>query len=228
MSESKDQLHQVDYDTAWKLCGQSGDAPAEFRDSVDYCLRRYKWKRAAMRQKTARECSRHFAKLSKKASDLLAILDESEEQFAPYLYEGYDTEFGKTENGDQDFFDLMIGTENEGLHYFEVQFAQLRTLLGELERAADDAPRYHHGTLGRPAINRDLEAAIQQLSEVYTALTGAAAKQRLTFDATGHDKPYKGPFIDFVTTVLWSHAGKEIPTNSVIGEATRKALGLRK
>ncbi|NRP25880.1 hypothetical protein XMM379_002585 [Aliiroseovarius sp. xm-m-379] len=228
MSDTERSTSYVDYESAWQCLGQEGEAPHQFRQDIDSCLTHYRWKRVPLRQTNMRECTRHFDKLANKAAELSSLLSESENKFSHLLFDSYDDELSKTENGDCEYSDFTMGTENEGMEYFDVQLLALKELLSELNRAASTAPKYHKVYKGRPQINHYLEGAILGLANIYTDLTGNPPGKQLTINSEGHSKPVQGPFMDFVTTVLWSHAGKEIPENSAIGEAARKALGLRK
>lgn len=215
----------IDYNRAWYLCGQDDDAPTTFCEAIDDSLVHYRWKRASSSQITRRESQRHFQKITKRTSELLALIEESEETYGLHLYSHFDEPEGVDESG-KDYIERTIGTKNEGLEYYEIQLHTLKELLRELHGVSLVAHTGHTPPKGRPKLNEHLENTLHGLGRVYHEITGRAPMDGYSYsDIEG---TYQGPFLDFATHILWAFAGKDIPTKTVIGDAARTAFGLRK
>lgn len=218
-------IANIDFDQAWVLCGQDGPAPQTFVEQVTSALHFYSVKRTAAKRPTKREVGNHFQKLEKTAQTLIDAMSDTTEKYGYILYHAYEDALPDHMSND-DFEEKAVGTEYEGLHLYEAHIERLQTRLGTLIKTAQFAPKYIDTDKGRPKLNYFLESTLRDLGQVYQEATGRAPMDGYSYsDIEG---TYQGPFLDFATHILWSFAGKDIPTKTVIGDAARTAFGLRK
>jgi hypothetical protein len=81
---------------------------------------------------------------------------------------------------------------------------------------------------GRPKQNESLECRIVDLGRLYEKISGKAPMAGLTYQELDSEIPYQGQFLTFVTQVFWAWNGRKVPTNPTLGDAARRAFGVRK
>lgn len=215
----------IDFDHAWFLCAQDGTAPQAFIEQITDALHFYSVNRRTLKKPTKRDVERHFTKVEKAAQTLIAVMTEATEKYGYMLYAAYEDTLPNHMSND-DFEQKAMGSDYEGMAFYEAHIDHLKTRLNTLIQATQDAPKYIDTDKGRPKLNYFLENTLRELGRVYSEVTGRAPMDGYSYSDV--DSTYHGAFLKFATHVLWSYAGKSIPTQTVIGDAARAAFGLRK
>lgn len=208
---------------AWNMCGMAGKPNAAFRDAIADALFHYKRQLTKEPRLSTRERTRLLGKIEKHSEQLRQLLLSLNDETACEFSDVYTARFEPEE--------LQLGsidTEFEGLSYFEAQVERLDNMLSELSEGVRIVSSAGYDIKGRPKQNFGLEDTIKSLGEIFQAGTGRTPMEGYGYSDTLGDHPYTGPFLDFLTCVLWGYAKREVPSNSAIGEAARRAFGLRK
>jgi hypothetical protein len=128
----------------------------------------------------------------------------------------------------EDFFDQSIGAQHEGISYSEYLVGVLLNELANFSDIVRDARADNKTPRGKPKQNSNLETTIRGLGTVYQKHTEREPMAGYRFNDIDESRPYQGPFLDFIQSTIWAFNDAENPSNHAIGEAARRAFGLRK
>jgi len=206
---------------AWTLIGTGGKEPEWFGVELTSILQGYSECPSKRVSLPSKDRNKFYNNVEKATQTLLAAIGELPRRIEWELQDTYTCH--EPENVD----DILTG-ESEGLSYGEYELDRLATTLNTFMAMTANARQDHKPEIGRPNQNENLEQTIVGLAVLFKRVTGQAAMSTYTFQELDDKRPYQGPFLSFVTTLLWMHNGRQFPSNPTIGEAARKALGLRK
>ena len=174
-----------------------------------------------MPQLSAKQRDRHYDQIDKTArklrdllSDMLPTLEN--ELIETFIY--YTPE---------DLYE-KVGEEYEGLGYYEAHASRIMDSIDVLLEHLPEARAEHQPQAGRRKQNANLEETIQRLGKIFEATSKQPVGHRFRYDDGNSSMPYQGPFMAFLSAVIWGFNGREFPSNAALGEATRRAFELRK
>lgn len=215
-------LARLDMDQLWQLCGHDGHASAEFGEDVRAALDRYRPGPDPKFRLNAEDRKGRYRRLTK-ALDALRIEIEAMHPQLVWELESAGIDFEPDE-----FMKTSVGTRHEGLAYGEYVLDGLAESVARLADIVPAAMDQTKASRGRPKQNAGLEQVITALARTYEKHTGKRPLEGYRQDGLDVSQPYKGPFFDFLSAVLWRFNGREFPSGHAIGDAARRAFGLRK
>lgn len=215
-------LARLDFNHLWHLCGGEEAASDNFTNDVKSVMRTYRPGPDQLVRMPAKDKTKHYNSLEKAITNLR---DQIKDMHSHIEWElttaGIDFE-------PEDFFEKSVGTPHEGLSYSEYLADVLLNEMAQFSDVVRDARALNKAQRGKPKQNANLEATIRALGDVYKKHSGCEPMAGYRFNDIDESQPYQSPFLDFVQSVLWAFNEAQKPSGYAIGEAARRAFGLRK
>ncbi|WP_322867737.1 hypothetical protein U5922_016900 [Aquicoccus sp. G2-2] len=205
----------------WQDCGGQGQMPDWFAQRLWEIMRSYRYGPDQKVQMPAKERDRFYRKLEKASQALLDITHEIPDRIIIELEDTF-----TSNDPEENFMRRML--EEPGTSYFEQTVERVEAHVKLLQKIASEAYQIHKPANGRRKQNSDFEYTLVELGELFEQVSGQAPMKTYHFDELNDDQPYQGRYLTLVTNLLWSINGRGLPTNLMVGEAARRAFGLRK
>jgi hypothetical protein len=219
--EFEARFRAIDLGAAWSLCSCKGIPHEGFEKSLKEALVGYDPNPRPASSVPSKERSGTYQRLEKATVTLLAELD----QLNPVLWREIEETF---EANAPTHVELLLADENEGLSYGEFQTEKAIESVSSLLRTLRDARDHNIKPAGRPKQNENLERTMRSLGAVFERTSGNKPMQHYTREEAYPQRPYRGPFIEFLCETLWAFNGREYPGNGALGETALRVFGKRK
>ena len=214
-------FERLNLNTLWKICGLEGGYSDAFESDLWNALYIYRPGPDRYAYLPAKERSRLYIKLENAVSNLLAQMASMDEQIETEIdLEGYGFE--------PEGFDDSAAAEYAMFTYGGYLIYTLHDQLKTFAEIVSEAKKNSLKPRGKPKQNAGLEQTINDLGEVFRKYSGQAPMTGYRYDELDELQPYKGPFFDFLHATFWTMNGMGKPSSHTIGDATRRAFGLRK
>ncbi len=217
-------LKKDDFDRFWLSLGQCGAASIEFEQAIEAALEGYAHNQSWPPKVSANVRKAAYDPLENAIERIVKQLSDPADWLTIELAEA-SMDFEPPNFGDRTLIDMG---EYEGLDWSDVKRHRILDELSELSEIVAQARGENSGKRGRPKQNSELEIVIQRLARIFAQTTEHEPSKGYYFDSLDPERPYKGPFLDFVYDVIWSHNGKDVPAGGSIGDAARRVLKVRK
>jgi hypothetical protein len=217
-------FERLDLEKLWVLCDGEGAPRAEFAHDLRKVLQFYRPGPDSFVFLPAKERKPVYDKLEKAISNIHAQFANIHEHIEWEI----DTVSIDFEPEEFEELEVLISGEYAGLSYGVYLIDTLQGRLQELSEILSAARKEHTRPKGKPKQNGSLERTIKELGTVYEKYTGREPMAAYRYDELDQTQPYQGPFFDFLHAVFWTMSGKEEPSGHSIGDAARRAFGLRK
>lgn len=216
-------LKKDDFDRFWLSLGQCGAASVEFEQEIKLALRGYSYDQKRPPKVSANVRKAAYDPLEKAIQRIVKQLSDPADWLTIELAEA-SMDFEPPDFGDWTLSDMG---DYEGLDWSDVKRHRILDELSELSKIITLARSENSGKRGRPKQNSELEIVIQRLAGIFAQTAEQEPSKGYYFDPLDPERPYKGPFLDFVYDVIWSHNGKDVPAGGSIGDAARRVLKVR-
>lgn len=215
-------LERLDFGRLWTLCDGQGVASYSFEKDVRAVLCRYRPGPDRIVRMPAKERTQHYNGLEKAIIDLRRKFEEMHPHIA------WELDMAGIDYEPVELIDGILKGSHEGLSYSEYLTDVLLSQLEQLEDVVRAARSENMARRGKPKQNSNLETTIRDLGAVYKKHMGREPMAGYRFNDIDESQPYQGPFLDFIQSALWTFNGAQVPSGYAIGEAARRAFGLRK
>lgn len=208
----------------WKHLGLDRDLPSEFVSQLENALVVYIAEPSRTPTVSTRDRNAAYNKLENAIEKLTAeMIDQAGWLWIEMSEAGMD--FEPPDFGNPTVFDLG---EYEGLNFSEMKKDKALDALREYSKIVRHARKSDAKPRGRRKQNMLLEETLFRLGRLYTSYTAKPPMKGYRYDESDSVQPYRGPFLDFAYDVLWTVAGRPVPSGSAIGDAARRVFKLRK
>lgn len=207
--------------SAWQACGRIGPASKFFEDRMNEILKSYFADQRKMPRTNNTKRKATFAKIQSLSEKLRTELDNLPDDLEHEITDAYML------NEPEEYSEESMGKDHEGLGYWEFEFWRLDTILARLDEILDESVINTRKPAGRPKQNENLEEAIQKLAVLYTEISGNDPTKGIVVSTYGNSEPYRGPFLDFLQTTIWTYNDREFPSSAALGETARRVFGHR-
>ena len=212
---------RIDLQKLWILCGRQCEQSACFEESVRAVVEHYRPQAVRLARLPAKERNPIYNRLDKAVSALLSELYDLPEVIQLEITNS--AEESTPENVSE-----IVSGRFEGLSYGEYQVYSLEESLSKFHDIIKDAHKVHGIPRGKPKQNENLTETILGLGEIFKRYSGEDPMSSYSYDELDDREPYKSRFFDFLRIVLWSFNGRDFPSGHAIGDAARRAFGLKK
>ena len=215
-------LSRLDFERLWHLCGGEGAASDTFEHDVKSVMRRYRLGPDRFARMPAKERTPHYRTLER----VVGSLRDQLETMHPHI--AWELETAGINHEPEGFLDQSIGEPHEGLSYSEYLMDALLNELAIFSDILRDAQADNRTPRGKPKQNSNLETTIRGLGAVYQKHTEREPMAGYRYNDIDESQPYQGRFLNFIQATIWAFNGAQKPSSHAIGEAARRAFGLRK